>query len=302
MRIVILYRKLFKRFYPIHLMTHWLMRYLVLPGMERLHGFQTMPDDPFWFRLALLTQQHEVETVQQMEKIIQEGMVVLDIGAHVGYYTRRFARWVGERGQVIAFEPHPRTFKTLQSNTRHFKNVYLAQVALAEEEGIAELYDYLMMSASGSLHYDENMRDLQRSSLSKHDIAPRIASDFPMEAFQVRTTSVDTYLSEIGVQKVNVVKMDIEGAELGALRGMRQLIQDTPDLVIIMEYNPQALKAFNHDPLAALDEILEMGFRNIQIVQADGTLRDVTHQRDYLRELTDSLMQNMGVVNLLLTQ
>jgi hypothetical protein len=94
--------------------------------------------------------------------------------------------------------------------------------------------------------------------------------------------------------------MDIEGAEIGALRGLRRTIAQSPGLQLIMEYNPQALKAFGHDPAAAFDEVLALGFTRAQIVHEDGTLSDV--QRDALAALTGQLMQNMGVVNVLLTR
>src|SRR5690606_17306391 len=99
------------------------------------------------------------------------------------------------------------------------KNVTLMQVALAEEEGTAELYDYLMMSASGSLHYDETLRDVQLSSTQRDvDFAPRLDNDFQPQTYTVRTAPIDDLMAEIGIKQVDVVKMDIEGAEMGALR------------------------------------------------------------------------------------
>ena len=114
-----------------------------------------MPDDPFWFRLELLTHRHETETIAHLDALAAPGMTMLDIGAHVGYYSCRYAKILGANGRIIAFEPHPRTFATLQHNVEQLPQVTAVQLALAEQEGSAELHDYLMMSASGSLHYDE---------------------------------------------------------------------------------------------------------------------------------------------------
>lgn len=296
------YRKTVKHVRPVHVGLHWLMSRVVIPLLERATGMQTMPDDPFWFRLELLTGKHETETADLLAKLVQPGMTVLDVGAHVGYYARRFARSVGPAGRVFAFEPHPRTFRVLTANTQAYPRVQPVQAALAEVAGTAELYDYLMMSASGSLHYDEMMADLQRAQVGAQDIAPRLRENFAVEKYSVETVTVDDFLAGQGVDRVDVVKMDIEGAEIGALRGMRATIQRSPGLVLVMEYNPAALTAFGYQPAAALREVLSLGFRRVQVVEPDGTLRDLTEDAPALDRLTGELTTNMGVVNLMLTR
>ncbi len=296
------YRKTFKRFQPVHRITHGLMTRLVIPFLERVNNFQTIADDPFWFRFELLTNKHETETRIQLQKRVKSGMVVLDVGAHVGYYTRLCASLVGNTGQVIAFEPHPRTFQVLSKNVAQSENVQLFQVAVAESEGTAELYDYLMMSASGSLHYDESMVDLQKSQRKEQDVAPRLSNDFSMAKYTVKTVPIDDCLEQLDIQQVDVVKMDIEGAEIGALRGMQKTIQQSPNLALIMEYNPSALQSFDLNPRDALQEVMDMGFHRLQVIQEDGSLLDWTNTPDKIDNLTDELMSNMGVVNLLLTR
>ncbi len=297
-----LYRRTIKRFRPAHTAVHWLLSHTFIPALERMRNFHTMPDDPFWFRLELLTNRHEPETTAQLRRLIQPGMTVLDIGAHVGYYSRMASELVGDGGRVIAFEPHPRNHATLVRNIGKRRNVTALQVALAESEGTAELHDYLMMSASGSLHYDEAIRDVQLSHVSDDDIAPRIGKDFQPQIYTVRTAPVDELLAEVGVQQVDVVKMDIEGAEMGALRGMKQTIANSPNLALVMEYNPLGLKAFDNDPEQSLHEVLALGFQKIAIIQPDGSLTDITENADAIHSLTERLVQHMGVVNLLLTR
>ncbi|MBN1120195.1 MAG: FkbM family methyltransferase [Anaerolineae bacterium] len=297
-----LYRKTIKRSRAAHVATHWLMKHIVIPGLEALRRFKTMPDDPFWFRLELLTNRHEAESIQLVDRLLKPGMIMLDVGAHVGYYARRAARLVGEEGQVFAFEPHPRTFGVLSRNVSRYSNVTPIQVALSDEEGTAELYDYLMMSASGSLHYDESLLELQKAHLTDFDIAPRISEGFPTQKYTVQTITVDHYLAEQGIQSVDLVKMDIEGAEIGALRGMKATIAGSPQIKLIMEYNPKALKAFEYKPQEALREVLSLGFATIQVIEPDGSLTDLTNDPAALDELTERLMENMGVVNLLLAK
>lgn len=294
-----LYRKTVKHIRPLHVAVHAVMTHVLIPILERMNSFKTIPDDPFWFRLELLTGKHEQETIQQIERLLKPGMVFLDVGAHVGYYARKASKLVGQSGKVIAFEPHPKTFAILSENLANSKNVTPLQLAVAEQEGTAELHDYLMMSASGSLHYDESLRNLQKSQITRSDIAPRIAEDFPVQTFVVRTTTIDTCLSEQNIEQIDVVKMDIEGAELSALRGMQQTINQSPNLKLIMEYNPQALKTSDIDPVEALKAVLGMGFSRVQVIEVDGTLTDITDDDTAIVQLTKRLMSHMDVVNLL---
>jgi FkbM family methyltransferase len=296
------YRRTLKRIAPLHSAVHWVMTRLAIPLLERSKDFKTIEDDPFWFRLELLTDRHERETTAQVARLLRPGMTVLDIGAHVGYYARLSEKLVGPQGRVIAFEPHPRTFAVLSHNVANKPAVTPLQLAVAEGEGSAELFDYLMMSASGSLHYDESLRDLQKAHVTKSDIAPRIRSDFPVQKFSVRTVALDEYLPALGVEKVDLVKMDIEGAEIGALRGMRRIITNSPSITLIMEYNPAALKAFGHEPVSAMNEVMAMGFSQMAVIEENGSLIDIGGDTNALRQLTDRLMTNMGVVNLLLTR
>lgn len=294
-----LYRKTVKRFRPAHIAMHRLMDHLAIPLLERANNFRTIPEDPFWFRLELLTKRHEIETARQLRRLVQPGMVLLDVGAHVGYYTRLFAALTGADGQVIAFEPHPRTHKALQANLRRLPNVTALQVAVAETAGVAELYDYLMMSASGSLHYDESMAALQQAQMNESDVAPRRQDGFEMRKYRVETVTIDQCLLEMGIEQADLVKMDIEGAEINALRGMKRTIAHSPKLSLIMEYNPQALQAFGYEPIQALREVLALGFGRMQAIEPDGSLRDWTDDAGEVRRRTDALLASMGVMNLL---
>ena len=203
---------------------------------------------------------------------------------------------------MVAVEPHPRTFEVLQRNTKNLRNVTLVQTAVAEEESTAELYDYLMMSASGSLHYDETLLETQRAGVGSSDVAPRIKEEFPVEKFTVRTVRIDDLLREQGIQQIDFVKMDIEGAEISALRGMRNTIERSTNLILVMEYNPQALQAFNLEPLEALNEIVSMGFTDVQIIDDHGQLMTMEITSEKTQHLTTQLTQNMAVVNLLFSR
>lgn len=297
-----LYRKTLKRIRPAHRATHWLMGHGVIPLLERSSDFATMLDDPFWFRLELLTGRHERETMAVLDGLVRPSAIMLDVGAHVGYYARRYAPVVGVAGRIFAFEPHPRTFAMLGRNMQKFANVTPMQVALAEVAGTAVLHDYLIMSASGSLHYDETMVALQQAHMHEGDVAPRIGQEFQPQTFTVQTMSGDDFLAEQGISRVDVIKMDIEGAEIGALRGLRQTIARSPGLKLVMEYNPAALQAFGHDPARALAEVCALGFQQVQVIEANGELTELTGRETDIAQLTAQLMAHMGVVNVLFSR
>jgi FkbM family methyltransferase len=297
-----IYRKTLKRVQPIHAGLHWLSAHTLIPALEAVKGIKTMPDDPLWFRFELLTQRHEAETLALIQQLVKPNMTVLDIGGHIGYYARAVAPLVGDGGKVISFEPHPTTVQTLRANVAPYKNVIVAQMAVSDQEGTAELFDYLMMSASGSLHYDESLRDLQKSQAGKGDIAPRLAQDMPVSKFSVRTVRIDDYLAELNIPRVDVIKMDIEGAEMSALRGMANTIQNSPKLRLIMEYNPQALSASGLDPVAVVEDVVAMGFDRVEAIETDGTLTDLTHNATLVEIRANALKAHMGVVNLLFTR
>lgn len=295
------YRKTVKRFQPAHKATHWVMTHGTIPFLESRTGFHTIADDPFWFRLELLTSRHEKETITILDHLVKPGMTMLDIGAHVGYYSCRYAQAVGSNGRIFAFEPHPRTFATLQKNVEKYTQVTAVQAALSESEGSAELHDYLMMSASGSLLYDETMVELQQAQMRDGDVAPRLEEQFTPQTFTVQTFRGDQFLAEQQIAQVDIIKMDIEGAEINALRGLQQTIACSPDLQLVMEYNPAALTAFGHEPVSALAEVLGFGFQRVQVIKLDGRLTDITQQETAVANLTAQLMTNMGVVNLLIS-
>jgi len=77
-----------------------------------------------------------------IESEIRPGDVVLDIGANIGYYTLIFARLVGERGRVYAFEPDPTNFRLLKKNVRAngYQNVIFVKKAVADSSGSMPLY------------------------------------------------------------------------------------------------------------------------------------------------------------------
>ncbi len=260
--------------------------------LSRVTRFRTSPEDPLRVRMKLLTRTYEADTVELVRKVTRPGMIALDIGANVGYYTRLLSKLVGSSGHVLAFEPHPGSFILLRQNTVQLKNVTLIEMAVGHTEGWATLYDSLPESGGSSLRYDARHVAKLRATHAGQALAPRILEDFSTATYRVNTTSVDSLLSERKILEVNVVKMDIEGAELDALRGMEGIIQSSKQLDMFIEFNPRTLRRFDSDPLELWSKLRDMKFEIMAI------------NRKHLTPLTDEvsvlkLAQNMhGHVNL----
>jgi FkbM family methyltransferase len=153
-----------------------------------------------------------------IERFLRPGMVVLDIGAHHGYYTLLASRKVGPTGLVLAIEPSPRERKKLLLHLRinRCKNVQLESRALGDAEGTAELY-----LVRGSETGCNSLR------------APNVAQD--TERLSVPVERLDRVLQDHGIERVDLIKLDVEGAELSILRGAQQLLSKSSRPVILTE-------------------------------------------------------------------
>jgi len=247
--------------------------------------------------MQLLTRTYEANTVELVRRITRPGMVALDIGANVGYYTRLLSTLVESSGHVLAFEPHPRSFALLRQNTVRLNNISLIEMAVGHIEGRATLYDSLSESGGSSLRYDARQVADLRAVHRGQALAPRIVEDLPTATYSVKTTSVDSYLSERHIREVNIVKIDIEGAELDALRGMEEIVQRSKQMAMFIELNPRTLRQFDSGPLELWSKLCDMNFE-IMAINRKGRLTPLTN-RDSVLELAERIH---GHVNLLCTK
>jgi FkbM family methyltransferase len=127
---------------------------------------------------------------------IKRGDVVVDVGAFPGDFTLHASSLVGESGKVIAIEAHPWNFALLKANVilNDLRNVILVNKAISDREGKA------LLAGSGSGAH------LSRS-----------------EGVEVKTTTLDKLLQDLGLARADVIKLDIEGAEVAALKGFQRL-------------------------------------------------------------------------------
>jgi FkbM family methyltransferase len=192
--------------------------------------------------------------VRLFKQLVQPGMVIVDAGANVGIYTLYGARLTGERGKVYSFEPAPRTFTILKDNVQvngflETGIVVLDQAALSDRRGMALLAVYDGDSGHNTLFPDAS--------------AP--------STVEVRTTTLDEALA--GEERVDIVKIDVEGAEPLVLGGMQKILGRSPGIRILMEFAPQNLERSGTGPAAFLKDLKRAGFVIELVDDRSGELR-----------------------------
>jgi len=195
-----------------------------------------------------------------IKKKIDRGMVVVDVGANVGYYSLLASRLVGEDGKVFAFEPDPYNYALLIKNLRAnvCKNVFPTRMAVLNRSGTMELFRDKQNYGAHSL-FKAAVRNLHNSTL-------------------VKTVSLDEFFR--GKERpIDIVKIDVQGSEVGVFEGMHKIIDVNEDLKIIMEFWPWALKRAGYSPMWFLKRILECNFKlylikeHIQLVDAEELIK-----------------------------
>jgi FkbM family methyltransferase len=185
-----------------------------------------------------LRENYEQELVS-LEKFLSSGSVFIDVGANMGIYTLVASRLVGRAGSVIAFEPSVQSFPLLKQNIalNDLTNVLALPVALSHETGRATLY---------------HGPDPVCNSLGKH---PSWHSD----AEEVSTDSLDNVVKRTSLNRLDLIKIDVEGAEELVLRGALKVLTSMRP-VIIFEINPGACAGFGLSPDGAWELLRSLGY------------------------------------------
>lgn len=181
-----------------------------------------------------------------LRRTLSPGDVAVDVGANIGIYTQLLSRWVGPTGLVHSFEPSPKNFGRLQSATRKLANVRLSQSAVGESSRRTTLY------VSDKLNVDH--RAYLPEGDSRHTV--------PIEMI-----ALDDYFKP--GERVDLIKMDIQGYELQALRGANRVLADNPGIKLLFEFWPYGLKQAGGSS-AELIAVLKENGKLIQQVSSEG--------------------------------
>ncbi len=175
----------------------------------------------------IATKQWEPGTWRSLSEHIGSGAVFVDVGAHVGYYSLKAAKAVGSGGRVLAIEPNPDTLQVLRANIAASGDsmITVEPVACSDSEGVLELF-----AASRN---NTGATSLSRSNALKFG--------FERKSFRVRTRPLDALVQENRLDRVDVIKIDVEGAEILVLKGAERTL-DLYHPVVTVELVEDQLK------------------------------------------------------------
>jgi FkbM family methyltransferase len=202
---------------------------------------------------------YEPEVCRILKKLVQPGWVCVDVGAHLGYFTLLLAGLVRSHGRVIVFEAHPGNAEQLRTNVKI--NGFESRVEvenLAIGNGIQPWVELFPGRGFASAEWNTVGHDVQ-GNLKKSE-------------FQVPATSLDSYFP--AGSRVDLVKMDIEGAEADALLGMRRLLGESRPLVLV-EFHDETGWAGRAELFSADYDLYSIGDR--RWLTRDGDVPRVYH-------------------------
>lgn len=192
-----------------------------------------------------------------VDRFLEPGMTVLDVGAHHGFYSLLASAKVGTTGRVIAFEPSPREREKLLRNLalNECKNVTVEDCALADTAGQQEL---ILVGSNNS-----GCNSLRR---------PNVAG--PTSSVAVRVATLGGYLAEHPLPPVDFIKLDAEGAELAILKGASTILESRPRPLIQCELEEIRTRPWGYHPREVVALLDTMGYCWFQ-AHSGGALRPV---------------------------
>lgn len=257
----------FRKIYPLRVVNNFIFSHLLSrlkTTFAEVDGHKMFLDSKDSLSLSIKGIYEPFET-EFVKKEIKKGDVVLDIGANIGYYTLIFAKLVGEEGKVFAFEPDPYNFALLKKNveTNDYKNVVLVQKAVSNKTGRIKLF-----------LCEDNKGD--NRIYNSHD---------GRQSIEIEAIRLDDYFENYN-GKIDFIKMDIQGAEGGAIQGMSNLLEENKNVKIISEFWPIGLKRFGIEPKEHLNLLLKYGFKLYEINEQEKKIEVVNIPKKLLETYT----------------
>lgn len=144
---------------------------------------------------------------------------VIDIGANIGIFTVLFGQKVGETGKVISFEPNPENYIALTKNVKlnKLKNIVMERMAISNNNGLVKM------------------------GLNKNNALHSFIYSSGENTFDAYSIKLDDYLKKNCFFPIDLIKIDIEGAEMLALEGMSETLQNNLDIILLIEVHKKEL-------------------------------------------------------------
>lgn len=206
----------------------------------RIHSNDVIGEQIFIYGLF------EISECRFVTRFLKPGMVFFDVGANLGQYTLLAAQSVGVSGKVHGFEPNRRMFEELKFNVELNSmgaRCVLNKLAVSDKAGVANLSCY-----------EEGAEVYGSIGTAKREEADIVAHE------EVATTTLDDYVQTNEIKHIDLIKMDIEGAELLALRGGEHLLQQSNAPTIVFEMSDTNTKGFGYKAIEIWNALESYGY------------------------------------------
>ena len=210
-----------------------------------------------------------------VDRLLAPGDVAVDIGAHIGYYTLLYARRVGSRGHVYAFEPSRENFLLLRKNItlNHYeKRVTALQKAVSAATGTGRLYTSTVNAGDHHMYPSSENRVFE----------------------YVQTLRLDNFFAGQPVS-ISLLKMDIQGSEGGAITGMQGLMRQGRIKKILMEFWPIGMKEYGMEAAEVLELIQSLGYRLHMLVETERVIVPI-HAQQLLARYTPEKRNHTNIL------
>lgn len=191
-----------------------------------------------------------------LERFLRSDDVFIDVGANLGLYSLVASRLVGPSGRVLAIEPFKTTFARLERNV----GLNGAINVTAVHAGISDQNETVTLT----MHEDDSRISLHRAGT---------AADNCADGESVEAYTLDRVLSDHGFERVDFIKVDVEGAEELVLRGAAQSLRQWRPM-ILFEINRKATELMELDVHSPYSSLVALGYEIFRVTQ-DGELRQV---------------------------
>ncbi len=221
------------------------MESILKSDFAEVHGNKMFLDKWDALSLSINGVYNEFDT-KLVQDHVNSGDVVIDVGAHIGYFSLLFSNLVGETGHVYSFEPEPKNIKLLKKSItiNNIQNISLEPHPVSNINESCKLYVGQFTSGGNRIHCPDKMIEL-----------------YEKEPINVETLVLDDYFSKLNLlNKINFVKMDCEGSELRVLQGMKKILRESKNLKIFIEFDVDALEDAGSDPKELLNLLEKEGF------------------------------------------
>ena len=217
---------------------------------------------------------YEPNQTEIVKKYVHKGDIVIDIGAHVGYYTLLMAQLVGKNGKVYSFEPDPVNFQLLKKSVEinGFENVVLIQKAVSNITDKVKLFLGDDDSAINRI-YDAKLGDAK-------------------ESIEVESITLDEYFQD-NSESLNFIKIDSEGSEAKIVNGMQQLLSENRKLVMMTEFFPFLIQKSGNDPNQHLKLLEKAGFHLYNILDKEEKTNAINSENFLKNEMDTQYCTNL---------